>query len=271
MDERLFPDPLVSGAFRVQLGETAQSWVDPERPDFLAFEYTQQIAAALDCTVLARPDDGRVRVVHVGGGGLSLPRWVEWRRPQTAQIVLEPDGDLVAEVRRKLPLRRQSGIKIREIDGRAGLAAMPDNYADAVVLDAFADASVPPELATIDWFVEVARVVRADGVALMNLTDSAPFAWARRCVAGLADTFRHVALGAEPAIFKGRRFGNLVAIASRRALPLHELTRRASGGDFPYRLIAGKELARWLGGALPFTDTDAQPSPTPTGKHFWFS
>lgn len=265
------PDPLVPGAFRVQIGETAQSWVDPARPDHLAFEYTQQIARALDCTVLTTPPERRIRVVHVGGGGLSLPRWVEWRRPQTAQIVLEPDADLVAEVRRKLPLARQSGIKIREVDGRSGLAAMPDDYADAVIVDAFADASVPAELATREWFADVRRVSRGGGVVAMNLTDVAPFGWARRCVAGIAEAFRHVALGAEPAVFKGRRFGNLVAIASEARLPMAELTRGAAGCDFPYRIIAGREVARWVGGLAAFTDADPQPSIRPEGRHFWFS
>lgn len=271
MDERLFPDPLVPGAFRVQFGATAQSWVDPARPDYLAFEYTQQIASVLEVVVMGRSEDERIRVVHVGGGGLSLPRWVEWRRPHSAQIVLEPDSELVAEVRRKLPLPRQSGIKVREVDGRAGIAAMPGGYADAVIVDAFAEAQVPAELATAEWFGDVARVLRPGGIIVMNLTDSAPFSWGRRAVAGIASVLRHVVVGAEPAVFKGRRFGNLVVTASAARLPVRELARAASGGSFPYRVLSGREASGWVGGAVPFSDASSEASPRPAGRHFWFA
>lgn len=125
MAARVEADPFNPGAFRVMAGDTAQSWVDPADPLRLEFEYVQRICEALDATVLARPADERVRVVHLGGAGLTIPRYVAARRPRTAQIVCEPDADLIEEVRRVMPLPKQSGIKVRTIDGRAGLAAMP--------------------------------------------------------------------------------------------------------------------------------------------------
>ena len=270
VSDRVVPDPSQPGAFRVQLGDTAQSWVDPRRPDHLVFEYVQHIAAVLESTLLLRPEQERVRIVHVGGGGLTLPRWVEWRRPHTAQIVLEPDRDLVAEVRRKLPLARRSGIKIREADGASGLAAMPGGYADCVIVDAFDGGRVPAELATEEWFAEVFRVLRPGGLVVMNLIDLAPFAWSRRCLAGLAAHFRHLLLGAEPAVFKGRRFGNLVVTGSSSPIPVQAIERRCAASAFPYRMLGRKELAGWWGGALPFQEGNAQPSPALTGKHFWF-
>ena len=83
---------------------------------------------------------------------------------------------LVAAVRERLPLPRRSGIKIREVDGRTGLAQMPDSYADAIIVDAFAGAVVPAELATAEFFADVARVLRAGGLMAMNLGDRSPFA-----------------------------------------------------------------------------------------------
>lgn len=271
MPDRCEPDAMVPGAFRVTTGSSSQSWVDPSRPDFLAFEYTQQIAGFTEAGLLAELGDERIRAVHVGGGGLSLPRWLAWRRPHTAQIVLEPDGDLVAEVRRKLPLGKHSGIKIREVDGRSGISAMPADYADLIVVDAFAGAQVPAELATTEWFADLRRVLRPGGLVAMNLTDAAPFAWAKRCLAAIAVSFKHRLVGAEPAVFKGRRFGNLVALGSRVALPSRALTRAAAQGDFPYRILVGRELDKFLGGVSPFTDADSAPSVEPVGQHFWYS
>lgn len=252
-------------------GATAQSYVDPNDPERLEFEYVQRICEALDATVLTAAEGVRVRVVHVGGAGLTIPRWVEARRPRTAQIVCEPDTELTEEVRRKLPLARNSGIKVRALGGREGIAAMPVDYADAIVLDAYADARVPAELATGEFFDEVAPRLRPDGVFIANIADKAPFYWAKRFVAGVAARWSSVAVSAEPSVWKGRRYGNLVVVASRTALPVDELSERAHRAAFAYRVSAGRELRRWLGGASEWLDADEQPSPGPPGGASWFS
>ena len=104
MNDRVVPDRDVPGAFWVRFGPTQQSFVDPDRPDFLLFEYVQHVAMLLDHTLLDAPAERRLRVVHIGGAGMTLPRWVAWRRPGTAQVVCEPDVALTEEVRRKAPL-----------------------------------------------------------------------------------------------------------------------------------------------------------------------
>jgi spermidine synthase len=269
-DARVVPDPFTRGAFRVVTGATSQSWVDPGDPLRLDFEYVQRIAELLRLTVLTRPAGERVRIVHLGGGGLTLPRFVAAVRPHTAQIVCEPDAGLVAEVRRKIPLPRRSGIKIREIDGRSGLAAMPPDHADVVIVDAFNGHRVPGDLATREFFGDVRQRLRRGGLVVMNLADQAPFDWGRRCVAGMADTFRHLLLTAEPAVFKGRRFGNLVLAASSAPLPVEELQRRNAAAPFPYRTVAGREVQRWCSGAHPFEDAAPVDSPGPLSGKTWF-
>mgnify|MGYP001412510560 CR=1 FL=1 len=263
----IVPDHIHAGAFVVRTGVTEQSWIDLTDPTRIEFEYVRRIVEALHATVLARPAGRRIRLVHVGGGGLSLPRYVAAVRPHTAQIVLEPDSALVAAVREHLPLPRNSGVKIRELDGRAGVAAMPDDYADALIVDAFRGAVVPAELATVEWFGELARVLRGDGVMIMNLGDRAPFDWGRRCLAGMVSVFGQVAVSAEIPVWKGRRYGNLVAVAGA-SLPLAELERDLTRTAFPYRLVAAGPLAAWLGSASPFTDEDTADSVDPVA-HGW--
>lgn len=267
---RIEADPFHPGAFRVVAGETSQSWVDPADPFHLEFEYVQRLTEALGATVLARPASERVRVVHLGGGGLSIPRWVAATRPGTAQVVCEPDGDLMADVRRVLPLPRQSGIKVRIVDGRSGLQAMPPDYVDALVLDAFDGPRVPASLATADFFDDLTLRCRPGALFVANVTDRAPFGWARRFVSGVRRVFGQLMVSAEPAVWKGRRFGNLVVVASNGELPATALARRASGGTFPYRVIAGREVVSWVAEAEPFGDSDAQGSPVPK-KGTWFS
>ncbi len=266
MSERLAPDRDVPGAFWVRFGPTQQSWVDPSRPDFLAFEYVQHIAMVLDHTVLDTPADHRLRIVHIGGAGMSLPRWVAWRRPGTAQVVCEPDVELTAEVRRKIPLPPRSGIKVRDVDGRAGLAAMPEAWADVIIVDAFDGPSVPGELATVECLDQLRRVSRGDAVVIYNVTDRAPFEWAKGLAAGLSARWRNLIIGMEPVVMKGKRFGNVVLAASDKRADTAAIERASAGLTIGYRWIVGARARDWPGGAEPMTDDDATTSPGPRGR-----
>ena len=55
------------------------------------------------------------------------------------------------------------------------------------------------------------------------MADGPPLRFARGQVATLRSLFRHVCLLAEPGTLRGRRFGNLVAVASDAELPIAEL------------------------------------------------
>lgn len=271
MPDRLFPDDSVPGAFQVRFGHTSQSWVDPERPELLIFEYVQHVAMVLERTLLEAPEDRRLRIIHVGGAGMTLPRWVAWRRPGTAQIVCEPDDELTAEVRLKIPLPPRSGIKVRAVDGRSGLAAMPPDYAEAIIIDAFDGARVPAELASGEFLDEVQRVGRQESLLIFNITDRVPFHWARRVVAGVRQRWRHVAVGAEVPVHKGKRFGNLLVVAAESRPDLAGLRRDSNRLPFGYRWLDGAELDGWCAGAEPFSDADTRHSPDPSGSKLWFS
>ncbi|NNG21009.1 fused MFS/spermidine synthase [Naumannella sp. ID2617S] len=260
MTDALVPDPDHAGAYSVRVGGTDQSWVDPNDPTRLEFDYMQRIGDVLDCHA---PQGRRMRVVHVGGAGMTLARYVAATRPTSAQIVLEPDAELTAAVRERLPLPKHSGIKVRPVDGLSGIATMPEAYADVVIVDAFVGARVPAELTTLEFLTDVRRVLVADGAVVLNLTDRAPFGYTRRVLAGLREAYAECLLSAEPATLKGRRFGNVLLVGSSVALPLSALTRRAAGSVFPYRLLHGPQLAHFAAEARPFTGSDVQRSPEP--------
>ena len=146
------------GSFVLRMSGMGQSYVDLEDPTRLVFEYVRRIGDVID---VSAPAGEPVRVVHVGGAGLTLARYVATTRPRSPQVVLEPSAAVTDLVRQELPLPRQSGIKVRPVDGRAGIAALRDEHAELVVVDAFADARVPGELVTAAFFADVARVARA--------------------------------------------------------------------------------------------------------------
>src|SRR5471030_1001692 len=143
-----------------------QSHVDLADPHNLGFEYIAHFAAVID-TLPAGP----LAITHIGGAGLTLARYVNAERPGSPQIVLEPNAQLTDLVRRRLPLPRAHRIRVRPVDGLTGIAQLADASADVVVLDAYAAGRVPSELGTLEFFADVARVLRPGGTMLLNLAD----------------------------------------------------------------------------------------------------
>ena len=247
-----------AGAHLLRIGGRDQSHVDLADPARLEFDYVRRIGDVLD----AYGEPGTpIRVLHVGGAAMTLPRYVAATRPRSAQVVLEPAAEVTELVRRELPLPRGSGIKVRPVDGRTGLGAVRDASLDAVVLDAYDDGRVPADLVTAECAAEVARVLAPGGLHLLNLADRAPFAWTRRVVAAVRTALPQVMLSAEPATLRGRRPGNLLLVASTGPVPLAALRARAASSPAPYRVLDAAQVSDAVGGGRPFTDADTEPSP----------
>jgi spermidine synthase len=176
---------------------------------------------------------------------------------------VEIDEPLTELVRAHLPLPRNARVRVRAGDARAALATMRPASADVVVSDVFAGARTPAHLTTGEYAAEVHRVLRPGGVHAANVADGPPLRFARAQVATLAAVFTHVCLLAEPGTLRGRRFGNLVAVASDAPLPVAALTRRCAGDPMPSRVVEGADLVHFAGDARPVDDEAAQPSPEP--------
>jgi spermidine synthase len=261
----LLADADRDGSWQLLIDGVPQSHVDLTDPTYLEFEYVRRIGHVLDLTGEA---GAPLDVVHLGGGALTLPRYVAVTRPGSQQRVMEVDERLTELVRSSLPLPRGARIRVRAADARAGLAALPARSADVVVVDVFAGARTPAHLTTVEFATDVARVLRAGGTTAWNVSDGPPLRFARAEAATLAAVFGNVALIAEPGTLRGRRFGNLVAVASDAELPLAALTRRCAGDPMPSRVVDGESLRAFIGQLGPVTDAEAQPSPEPPAGVF---
>jgi spermidine synthase len=257
---RLVPDVAYPRAFTLRVGRTDQSYVDLDDPRRLEFDYLEQIALVLDQLA---PPGTPLRTVHVGGAAMSLARYVAATRPRSSQVVLEPDTELTAFIREHLPLSPRSGIRVRGVDGRSGVAALRDGYADVVIVDAFVGPRTPAELTSLEFWTDVHRVLGPSGTVLVNITDRGPLGYGRRVLAGLAACFARLVLMAEASTLKGRRFGNVVLVGSDAALPVDPIAAEAGRAAYPYRVVTGDRLTQLLGGAAPFTDAEGEESPAP--------
>jgi spermidine synthase len=238
-------------AFTLLLDGVESSHVDLDDPTYLVFEYMQWFGGVVDCL---RPAKEPVDTVHVGGAAATLARFIAATRPLSRQTVFEIDAALVELVREKLPLPKSRRLRIRVADARLGLAALPTSSADLVVRDAFLDAEVPPHLLTIEFALLVKETLRPGGVYMMNVADGVPFRKLGPDVAAVAEAFSELAVISEPAVFRGRRHGNLVVLASDAALPVDGIAAKLASGAAPARVRAGGEARAMARGHRPPRD-----------------
>jgi spermidine synthase len=248
---RVVPDPHRPAGRTLVLNSARHSYVDLGDPRHLEFAYVQWIAAVAD--VLA-PAGRPVAAVHLGGGGFTVPEYLRATRPGSDQLVLELDGALVTLDRRRLGLRTGPDLRVRVGDARVGLAARPAGSADLVVGDAFGHLVVPWHLATRETAADIDRVLRPGGVYAQNVIDYPPDRFVTAELATVADVFPHVALIAPQDALDGRTGANFVLVASRAPLPLDALRVRLDRAGKPVTLLAGDDLARFVGHARVLTD-----------------
>ncbi|MGW0332129.1 spermidine synthase [Streptomyces sp. NPDC003011] len=262
---QLIPDRDRARAWTLLVDGAPQSHVDLDEPAYLSFEYQRRLGHVID---LAAPPGRPVHAVHLGGGALTLARYVAATRPRSTQQVVERDAALVQLVRRELPLAPNARIRIRATDAREGLAKVPDGWADLVIADVFSGARTPAHLTSTEFLHEVRRALKPGGLYAANLADGPPLAHLRGQIATAAACFPELALVADPTVLRGKRFGNAVLVACDHPLPLAELTRRAASDPHPGRVEHGRALTDFTGGAVPVTDAAAVASPAPPPSVF---
>ncbi|MFJ3782656.1 spermidine synthase [Streptomyces sp. NPDC090093] len=261
----LVPDRERPRAWTLLVDGAPQSHVDLDDPAHLSFAYQRRLGHVVD---LAAPPNRPLQAVHLGGGALTLARYVAATRPRSTQQVVELDGPLVQFVRRELPLDPAARVRVRSTDARAGLAKVQDGWADLIIADVFGGARTPAHLTSTEFLAEVRRALRPGGLYAANLADGPPLAHLRGQIATAAAVFPELALTADPTVLRGRRFGNAVLLASDRELPVAELTRRVATDPHPGRVEHGRALADFAGGAAPVTDATAKPLPAPPASVF---
>ncbi|HEX6524080.1 MAG TPA: fused MFS/spermidine synthase [Streptosporangiaceae bacterium] len=247
-----------------------QSYVDLDDPEYLEFEYVRRLGHVIDT---AAPGGEPLRVLHLGAGGLTLARYVAATRPGSSQLAVDNDAALVDLVRANLPLSRNPGsrkprsrnsrIRVRIGDARQVLSTLRPSSFDMVIADVFAAGSTPASMTSAEFVTAVRNVLRTDGVFAANVADGGPLMHVRAQVATVGEVFSRLGLIGDTGVLRGRRFGNLIVVASPRELPIPALTRRAAADPMPTRVVDGEDLTRFASGAKPVNDTTATPSPAP--------
>lgn len=214
------------------------SFVNLDDPTHLEFEYMQHIDAALAAT----RGDGPVRALHLGGGACCLARAWDAARPGSAQLAVEWDPGIARVAREWFPLPSSPRLRIRTGDARAALESFPDARWDVIVRDVFVRGEVPAHLADDGVWQEMARVVAPGGLIVTNVVDRSPLARARGDAARALEYVGHAVAMGDPAVLKGRRYGNIVIAAAPGGMDEVALSRSLHGMTMPVRMMAGAEI-----------------------------
>lgn len=160
-----------AGGFKVlSLDHLIHSYVIPDSPTTLKYDYVKVFEELFWSLGREKPAP---RLLHLGGGGYSFPRYLETVYPATINEVVEIDPAVTEVAHEELGLPEDTSIKTYNQDARYFLMRRDaeDKY-DFVIGDVFNDRATPYHLTTLEFDRLVKDNMTADGVYLINIVDS---------------------------------------------------------------------------------------------------
>lgn len=251
---RVVPDKNRPGGRALWLDILRHSYVDLNDPTYLELRYSKGFA---DVITASRPDGAGARppdVLHIGGGGFTMPRYLSAKYPGSHHVVYEIDPDLVKLARTELGLVTGPNLEVDVGDARLLMRRLPPASQDIALGDAFGDLAVPWHLTTRQFVAELHRVLRPGGFYMLNLIDYPPLRFVRAQLATLATAFDHLLVVAPPAFLAGDAGGNFVVAASDRPFDegrIEALIRARQGEE---EAITDADAIRFAGDGRVLTD-----------------
>lgn len=255
-------DPYDDDGWILKVNGVPSSHVDLADPLRLDFEYMRWMAALVTARFRAMHDGGarRLRALHLGGGACSMARWAAAAYPDSRQVVVELDGRLAELVRGWFDLPRAPLLRLRTGEAGEVLRSLTDDTRDLVIRDVFAGDKTPADLTTVAFTREAARVLAGDGLYVVNCGDTPQLETARREAATIGAVFAHTAIVADPAMLKGRRYGNMVIAGSNAPIPAGPaMLRELLGGAVPAQHWDDARVRSFAGTAAPIGAEPAGP------------
>ncbi|HEY8699445.1 MAG TPA: fused MFS/spermidine synthase [Arthrobacter sp.] len=272
-DCELIADQDNSNGWLLKINGVMSSHIDVADPLFLDFEYMRWMAALIESrwppsgSAGSRPkgaDPARLRGLHLGGGACSLARYFHAAYPDARQVVVELDGKLAGYVRGWFDLPKAPLLRIRVGEAREVTETLTAGTRDFIIRDVFAGALTPRPLTTAEFTNHARQVLAPGGMYVVNSGDAPDLKNAREDAATIAASFEHTVIIADPAMLKGRRYGNMVMAGSDAPFDHDpQLARRLLGGAVPAHLWNDAQVRAFAAGSPVRHDPHPAPSMAP--------
>jgi hypothetical protein len=275
-DCELIADQDNSNGWLLKINGVMSSHIDLADPLFLDFEYMRWMAALIESRWPPQPRKGgqdggqnggrngvqdgpaRLRGLHLGGGACSLARYFHAAFPDARQVVVELDGTLAEYVRGWFDLPKAPLLRLRVGEAREVTESLTPDTRDFIIRDVFAGSLTPRPLTTAEFNRQIRRVLAPGGMYVVNSGDAPDLKNAREDAATIAAAFEHTMIIADPAMLKGRRFGNMVMAGSDAPLDGDpQLARRLLGGAVPAHIWDDAQVRAFAAGSLVRHDPPA--------------
>lgn len=161
----------VSSSYILRLDHLIHSYVYPTNPERVGYGYEQVYTNLIG---MRYADTDQFSTMFIGGGGYSLPRYLEHFYPNADVRVIEIDPGVTAANHSLLELSPTTAIVSVNVDARRYITEN-DSKADLVFGDAFNDFSVPYHLTTVEFHRLLKSRMNDDGVYALNIIDDARY------------------------------------------------------------------------------------------------
>ncbi|HYU18084.1 MAG TPA: fused MFS/spermidine synthase [Chloroflexota bacterium] len=151
------------------LDHLIHSYNSIEEPTYLVYGYIKVYAEMVEYVAQTRPD---YRAFFVGGGGYTLPRYMEAMQPQATIEVAEIDPGVTQTDFEQMGLSPATRVITYNADAREVVEQKQrgEKY-DLVFGDAFNDLQIPYHLTTRQFAQKIRTMLRDDGIYLALVID----------------------------------------------------------------------------------------------------
>jgi spermidine synthase/MFS family permease len=159
-------NPLVS----LVLDQLLHSYIDLKDPLYLEYEYIRMYEEVVRWQAKKRES---FKALFLGGGGYTFPRFMETRYPKAEIDVVEIDPEVTRVAITYLGLSEAKRIRSYIEDARWFVMNSKEKESyDFIIGDVFNDLSVPYHLTTEEFSKQLKRLLKPNGLLLINLVDS---------------------------------------------------------------------------------------------------
>ena len=231
------------------LDHLVHSYTDLKDPFYLEYEYIRMYEEMVGWQAKERKS---LKILFLGGGGYTFPRFIEAKYPQAEIHVVEIDPEITRVVNKYLGVSDHTKIRSFNEDGRWFVMNCKEKGTyDFIFGDAFNDLSIPYHLTTKEFAMQLKSLLKPDGLLLANVIDSfKKGAFMPSYIRTLEEVFGKGNVHLMTLISDYERIGisTCVVVASPQKLEMDDFVRavKTKGGEMTSHVMPQDRLQEYL-------------------------